>query len=1002
MRHADPSVRYLVGTPKGRLTKLEKDLATKDWQQVKDDVHVKLLHRDGELYVLARSLPRRGKDPTTDTLVSAQTIEGSGTIDVLLNNTAGHLVDANVNGGVLSLNQDTANHGVLQASGGGTLNLNGNIEVSNTGALITALSGSTVNLNNSTITGGTINNAGGTINANGSNTLDGSGSEAVTLVGRYSIASNKGTTLKGTISNTGVIGLDGGPSYGANLSIDGSVDLQGPGKVTLSDSGNNAIRSSNPSGADTLNCYQTIEGSGTIDVIYNNKPGQTVNANVPGASLTLNQTTTNDGTLQASNGGTLHVNGGGSGTGTITSDAGSEVVFNGGNFILAQGSEITGAGQTRIAAGTVNIGAYASDTIQATNLTVAGGTLAGPGALQISGNLTWTGGTIGGSGTTTVANGATLQIGTPNTNTLATASLVNNGTATWSGGTIAASDGAQFVNNGSLGVTGYATFSISDTGVKANFINNGNLSVLSSASLLINGDFANDGSVVQGGSGAGAAIASFSRTAAAGGSVTVTGNVTGKGAWTIGDTVLNILTLGIHGYIYDRTVDNSITATGSQAHVNVTDSGTATFTAPLTITDSAKLTAPGATVVLNAPAVISHNGSAVISHNGSAVISHNGSADISTGGSLITQDGAGVMVAGTLVAHDGGTLVSNGGSSLVAQGGGNVVIIPGANASASVSSTTSALRSVNMATTNSATVSSIFTGPVILAENGGNIIGMTGGTFTGNMVAQSGGSILPGGAGAVGIMTLNGGLDLQTGSFLKMDLTGLAQGVSYDLLNVAGSVAFNGNLLLNMPYSLRSLASSNAFTIVTANSPIAGTIGNLIGNRVFEQDGYGSFQASYGTNNNLVLNDFEAAPLSYPLWQTAWNFADTSDEDFNATPADDGIPNGIKYALGLDPLAQAADLLPIVSILNVSGTNYLALTYVRPTGVNAPADLVCEVERSTDLTLPGGGWSSSGVVQQAVTPGPDAGYETVVMRSSTPVGAPGITREYLHLKVTKP
>jgi transposase len=62
MRQANPSVRYLVGTPKGRLTQLEKDLAAKDWQQVKDDVHVKLLPRDGELYVLARSLPRRGKE----------------------------------------------------------------------------------------------------------------------------------------------------------------------------------------------------------------------------------------------------------------------------------------------------------------------------------------------------------------------------------------------------------------------------------------------------------------------------------------------------------------------------------------------------------------------------------------------------------------------------------------------------------------------------------------------------------------------------------------------------------------------------------------------------------------------------------------------------------------------------------------------------------------------------------------------------------------------------
>lgn len=62
MRRATPSVNYLVGTPKGRLTKLEKDLAAKDWQEVKDDVHVKLLPRDGELYVLARSLPRRGKE----------------------------------------------------------------------------------------------------------------------------------------------------------------------------------------------------------------------------------------------------------------------------------------------------------------------------------------------------------------------------------------------------------------------------------------------------------------------------------------------------------------------------------------------------------------------------------------------------------------------------------------------------------------------------------------------------------------------------------------------------------------------------------------------------------------------------------------------------------------------------------------------------------------------------------------------------------------------------
>jgi len=66
MRGSDPPVQYLVGTPKGRLTRLEKDLLAKPWQQARPGVRVKLLPRDGELYVfadsanrVAKSLPRR-------------------------------------------------------------------------------------------------------------------------------------------------------------------------------------------------------------------------------------------------------------------------------------------------------------------------------------------------------------------------------------------------------------------------------------------------------------------------------------------------------------------------------------------------------------------------------------------------------------------------------------------------------------------------------------------------------------------------------------------------------------------------------------------------------------------------------------------------------------------------------------------------------------------------------------------------------------------------------
>lgn len=78
MRESDPPVRYLVGTPKGRLTKLEKAFVDQPWEKVREDVDVKL-HRfeskagtgqetkqtksgEAELYILARSEKRVHKE----------------------------------------------------------------------------------------------------------------------------------------------------------------------------------------------------------------------------------------------------------------------------------------------------------------------------------------------------------------------------------------------------------------------------------------------------------------------------------------------------------------------------------------------------------------------------------------------------------------------------------------------------------------------------------------------------------------------------------------------------------------------------------------------------------------------------------------------------------------------------------------------------------------------------------------------------------------------------
>src|SRR6266702_4852815 len=60
MRNSDPPVQYLVGTPKGRLNRLEKHLLEKPWQDAREGVKVKLLAEDGELYVFAQSDDRVG------------------------------------------------------------------------------------------------------------------------------------------------------------------------------------------------------------------------------------------------------------------------------------------------------------------------------------------------------------------------------------------------------------------------------------------------------------------------------------------------------------------------------------------------------------------------------------------------------------------------------------------------------------------------------------------------------------------------------------------------------------------------------------------------------------------------------------------------------------------------------------------------------------------------------------------------------------------------------
>jgi hypothetical protein len=55
-------IDYLVGTPKGRLSKLESSLMERPWTQARDSVRVKILKQDEEFYIYVKSQDRAAKE----------------------------------------------------------------------------------------------------------------------------------------------------------------------------------------------------------------------------------------------------------------------------------------------------------------------------------------------------------------------------------------------------------------------------------------------------------------------------------------------------------------------------------------------------------------------------------------------------------------------------------------------------------------------------------------------------------------------------------------------------------------------------------------------------------------------------------------------------------------------------------------------------------------------------------------------------------------------------
>ena len=116
-----------------------------------------------------------------------------------------------------------------------------------------------------------------------------------------------------------------------------------------------------------------------------------------------------------------------------------------------------------------------------------------------------------------------------------------------------------------------------------------------------------------------------------------------------------------------------------------------------------------------------------------------------------------------------------------------------------------------------------------------------------------------------------------------------------------------------------------------------------------------------------------------------WSYSgDTGD------PANDGTPNLIKYALGLNPNKPAASGMPVLGQVALNGKTYLTLTF---TEQPALTDITYTVQVSSDLQ----NWQSGSLYTVRTDNGTT---NTAVFRDLTAIGdAP---RHFMRLSVTRP
>jgi hypothetical protein len=730
-------------------------------------------------------------------LTNESTITGWGTIGngtLVLANASNGVINSNVSGGNITLNPYTSsaastNAGLMEATNGGTLTMN-NGTWTNTGT-IEAAAGSSVVLNsNVSITGGTLESIGtGTVISGANQDVFLTG---LTLAGTFDIQNNNATEINGTITNNGVINLQGGGNTTelyVTTAGTGTATLAGSGSVVLGTGGGNQISGA---GGTALIIGQNISGVGNIGAgVLTLTNNSTIDANISPTVSTAplyiqagSGGMTNNSILEATNGGNL----------TLT---GSTITNSSGGVIEALGADSSG---------------NASTVVLTSGVTVSGGTLTttGAGAIVVAANNTAYLTTLTNTGTLNVQNNGQID---------STGTITNNGTITLQG----AGNTTYFYSPNATTLTGTGTLVLTSTnGQYSGFVDMPggltNDSTITGAGALGSGPFTNNGTVNANVSGQTLDMSGFSSAtntktleASGGGTLEFNGSVWNNAGGTItgqanssvdltggtsitGGTLTSVGT----GQVY-IAANNTVYLTGLTVGGTMNVQNNSQIDASGTITNNGTITlqATGNSTYFYAPSatVLTGTGSLVLtSSNGQ----YTGNVD-SAGG--LTNDetiaGAGLIDSGTFT--NNGTVNAN---------------ISGQNLQ--LQSFTAATNTKTMEATNGGTMT--FNGSNWTNTNGtieaqtGSAVNLTG------SVSITGGTLTTSGTGVINALANNdvyltsltnaGTLNVQnnaqlnfTGTMTNSGTVNIQSTGNSTYLIINGSVTLNGNGTIDMTSS---------------------------------------------------------------------------------------------------------------------------------------------------------------------------------------------------------